>query len=166
MPPVDNRVLVVGALFALGALGACTEDTSIFDPFPIPVDVDGGVIILGARSTDLDSTGAVHRAVLDTGSAFTIFDDGASSTTRGHATVQVLAAQTNVPRAQFDAVNALLSPTGQVGDGTEERVHLGGGDGLPQLLWCRSLWFQRQTPPPLRASPGLSLQRGGGRAPP
>lgn len=146
MPPVGRWAvrcsLLAPALALATALGACTVvDTSIYDPFPIPVDVDGdgdggvgGVVILGARSTDLDPSGAVHRAVLDTGSAFTIFDvGGATGITRGRATVEMLAATTNVPRAQFDAVAALLSPTGSVGTGSPDAIQaILGADVLIQ----------------------------------
>src|SRR5438876_59028 len=42
MPPVaDRRVPVRCSMVTLGlALAACTSDTSIFDPFPIPVTAD------------------------------------------------------------------------------------------------------------------------------
>jgi hypothetical protein len=97
-------------------LGACTVDTTLYDPFGIPVDVGSGATLLGARLIEGDAGTAV--AALDTGSPITIFKGAAAGAESSSilASVELIGAGTGVPRARFDSVHALLSPAGAVGE--------------------------------------------------
>lgn len=110
-------------------LGACTVDTTLYDPFGIPVDVGSGATILGARLLQPDA--GTEVAVLDTGSPITIFNGPGPESTPILASVEIIGAGTGVPRARFDAVQALVTPSGSVGLGTPSPIGaVVGGDVL------------------------------------
>jgi len=110
-------------------LGACTVDTTLYDPFGIPVDVGSGATLLGARLLEGDAGTAV--AVLDTASPITIFNGPGPVSVPVLASVELLAAGTGVPRARFDSVHALVTPAGAVGLGAPSPIGaVIGGDVL------------------------------------
>src|SRR5215470_8429964 len=124
MPRVRANASVLCAL-----LGACTVDTTLYDPFGIPVDVGSGATLLGARLLEGDAGTAV--AVLDTASPITIFNGPGPVSVPVLASVELLAAGTGVPRARFDSVHALVTPAGAVGLGAPSPIGaVIGGDVL------------------------------------
>jgi hypothetical protein len=112
------RVAAALALVAIvgGGSAACSGDDTIYDPFPIPVATDAGVLVVGLRSTDLDPTGAARTAVVDTASPVTLFDVGKPGTSLRTVSVDLLGAGAGVPRARFAGVRALLGAAGTVGE--------------------------------------------------
>jgi hypothetical protein len=121
----------------LAAAAACENAPYVIDEFPISIDLDAGVPILLARSSDID--GVAHAAVIDTGSPITVLDVGSGDVGRRLASLELLRHPTATSpvlgvRARFTAVNAILGTLGSVGEGAGQKITaVVGGDVLSQV---------------------------------
>ncbi len=129
--------MLLARLAAALTLAGCCEPLTIIDQFPVAVDLDGGVPILGARAAEL-AVGAL-RAVIDTSSPVTVFDEDVEGTTRRRLELELLRAPAppgglGVPRARFECAPALIAAVGAVGvDAPDDIAGIIGGDLLSRV---------------------------------
>lgn len=139
---------MAAAALLLGGPAGCEDPPFVIDPYPVAVDLTGGVPIVRGCAPEVATCATPFEPfvlVLDTGSPLTVLDPDlppGAAPSRRVITLDVQApgpmGMGFVPRARFFGVTALLAPIGSAGlegDPTDPVPIRGvvGGDVLVQL---------------------------------
>jgi hypothetical protein len=134
----SSRTTRAAALACAAALAACSNNSAPnITPYPIDMDMDGGVV---AVHLQLDDEGATRPAIIDTLSPLTVVDGvaargepvGEPERRRHDLTIYDDSYAAGVPRARFGNINTFdLHPCADTSDDDGNPCRL-GFDGAPQ----------------------------------